>query len=171
MGGGNRIVLKEGAKVTGANISVIGNDNQIIFHKNSLVRDSDIVIRGNNCVFSLGSNSDTGVRSFFGIGEDGVALTIGQDCMFSSDCRFYTTDFHSIVDDKNDRVNSPNNIVIGDHVWLGSHVAILKNTFLEGNNIVGTGSVVKGQFIKNTVIAGNPARIIKKDTNWLRERI
>jgi len=38
---------------------------------------------------------------------------------------------------------------------------ILKGTVLEDNCVVGAGSVVCGKFPRNSVIAGNPAKIIR----------
>lgn len=52
---------------------------------------------------------------------------------------------------------------IGDFVWIGSRVVILPGVESIGrNSIVGAGSVVTKDVPEDTVIAGNPAKIIKK---------
>ena len=56
----------------------------------------------------------------------------------------------------------PKPITIGNNVWIGANVIVLKGTVLGDNTVVGTGSVVKGEYPSNCVIVGNPAKIIKR---------
>lgn len=53
-------------------------------------------------------------------------------------------------------------IVIGNNVFIGNNCTILPNTFIGDNSIVGAGSVVRGRFPENSVIIGNPAKVIMK---------
>lgn len=53
-------------------------------------------------------------------------------------------------------------ILIGAGSWLGINVTILQGTQIGKNCVVGAGSVVKGTFPDYCVIAGNPARVIKR---------
>ena len=53
-------------------------------------------------------------------------------------------------------------IVIKDDVWIGSKCILLSGTYLEKGCVVSAGSVVSGKFEPYSVIAGNPARVIKK---------
>ena len=53
-------------------------------------------------------------------------------------------------------------IVIGNNVFIGINCIILSNTSIGDNCIVGAGSVVRGNFPENSVIAGNPAQIVSK---------
>ena len=51
-------------------------------------------------------------------------------------------------------------IKIGNNVFIGINCIILLNTTIGDNCIVGAGSIVRGQFPDNSVIVGNPAKVI-----------
>lgn len=53
-------------------------------------------------------------------------------------------------------------IVISENVWIGSNVVILPGVKIGKNCIIGAGSVVTKSFGEDSVIAGNPAVLIKK---------
>lgn len=55
-------------------------------------------------------------------------------------------------------------IIIGNNVHIGINCTILLNTKIGDNCIVGAGSVVRGRFPENSVIAGNPAKVIMTTT-------
>lgn len=104
---------------------------------------------------------------------DGSYLKIGNGCMFSDGIDIRTTDNHSIIDmDTNKRVNYEEDITIGDNVWIGTRVNILKGVSLASGTIVGAGSLVtRNQEKANCIIAGNPAKIIRENVAWKMERI
>jgi len=51
-------------------------------------------------------------------------------------------------------------IKIGNNVFIGINCTILPNTEIGNNCIVGAGSVVRGKFQDNSVIIGNPAKVL-----------
>ncbi|MHC1733021.1 MAG: acyltransferase [Bacteroidales bacterium] len=51
-------------------------------------------------------------------------------------------------------------IKIGNNVFIGNNCTILPNTIVGDNSIVGAGSTVRGQFPENSVIVGNPAKVV-----------
>ncbi|MCZ8192279.1 MAG: DapH/DapD/GlmU-related protein, partial [Microcystis sp. LE19-338.1B] len=53
-------------------------------------------------------------------------------------------------------------VVIEDHVWIGFNVGILKGVTIGKGAIIGAGSVVTKDVEPFTVVAGNPAKIIKR---------
>ncbi len=53
-------------------------------------------------------------------------------------------------------------IYIGNNCFIGCNAIILKGTILGDGCVVGAGAVVAGKFEDNCVIAGNPARVIRR---------
>jgi len=53
-------------------------------------------------------------------------------------------------------------VAIGDRVWLGENVTILPGAKIGNGVIAAAGSIVRGTVPDNVIIAGAPAKIIKK---------
>jgi putative colanic acid biosynthesis acetyltransferase WcaF len=58
-------------------------------------------------------------------------------------------------------------VIIGHHVWIASRVTILPNITLANGTVVAAGSVVVKNTLENDIVAGNPARLVKKRSNSL----
>lgn len=71
-------------------------------------------------------------------------------------CRQCTTIGNKFDGDKD---NLP---IIGNNVTVGANVVIIGKIIIGDNSIIGAGSVVVKDVPENSVVAGNPARIIKK---------
>ena len=101
-------------------------------------------------------------------------VKIGNDCMFSYNIKFAVSDNHTIYNiDNPQKVNETKfGISIGNHVWIGHDVEILKDVVIPDNTVIGTRSLVNKQFSKpNTIIAGIPAKVVKENIGWDRRRV
>lgn len=123
---------------------------------------------------------------FFSVSDNGF-LKIGDDAFFNTNCyilcrenikignNFMASDNVYIRDNDGHRF-SVNNICnkfgpieIGDNVWLGRNVLVLKGVKIGDNVIVGAGSVVSKSIPANSIAAGNPAKVIKKGIiSWVK---
>jgi maltose O-acetyltransferase len=56
-------------------------------------------------------------------------------------------------------------ITIADNVWIGGNAILLPGVTVSENAVVGAGAVVSRDVPPNTVVAGNPARVIRKIDN------
>jgi acetyltransferase-like isoleucine patch superfamily enzyme len=56
-------------------------------------------------------------------------------------------------------------VILGDNVWIGAGATVLGATIGEWA-VVATGSVVTSDVPGEVVVAGNPARVVKKEVSW-----
>lgn len=175
----NLIVLGEKDILQNSQIYIKGNNNKVILYNNVGLKNCEVFIEDNNNLLEIGEGTQICGNTKFACIE-GKNIIIGKDCLFSSDITFRTGDSHSILEwngtlDKSmiqKRVNPSGNIIIGDRVWIGNSVIILKNTEIQHDSVIGTGAVVTKAFgCSNIVIGGNPARIIKRNISWIHKRI
>jgi acetyltransferase-like isoleucine patch superfamily enzyme len=94
-------------------------------------------------------------RTFIGAAK---LVTIGNNTMIAGEVRIMDTDLHGM--DGQTAQEKP--VTIGNHVWIGIRSIILKGVTIGDNAIVGAGSVVTKSIAPNTVVAGNPARLIRE---------
>lgn len=86
--------------------------------------------------------------------------------MVGANTKIIDHDFHSVdymerrTDARDHEISRP--IRIGDDCFIGCNSIILKGTHIGDRCIVGAGSVVHGVFENDCLIAGNPAKVIKK---------
>ena len=174
IGKGNNILIKD--TVTGAiNIFVYGDNNNITIDDNVFVYILDIFVGQNhknfgpvhNCNVQIGKGTSFESTQII-IKNSNAKLNIGKNCMFAFNITLYHTDSHPIFNlTSNKIINKIKTLHIGNHVWIGANVTILKNSFIADDCIVGWGSVVSGKFvIEHTVIGGNPAKPIKTNVTW-----
>jgi acetyltransferase-like isoleucine patch superfamily enzyme len=106
--------------------------------------------------------------------ESSVACTkridFGAGCMISWQVQIMDSDLHKVVSTLDLRHLNPDEPVdIGEHVWLGSRVTVLKGTRIGTGSVVATGAVCAGDLsLGNAVYGGVPARMIRKGVAWQR---
>lgn len=88
--------------------------------------------------------------------------------MFSWGIKIFASDTHAIYSSENKKLlNWGKEIIIGNHVWICMDATILKNSRIPPNSIVGASAVVAGNFQEeNSILAGNPARVVKRQVHW-----
>lgn len=93
-------------------------------------------------------------------------IVIGDHTNIGGNVKILDNDFHPVdpearlIDDKEQIGTVP--VQIGNNCFIGCNVLILKGSKIGDNCVVGAGAVVSGSFEDNCVIAGNPARVIRK---------
>ena len=88
-------------------------------------------------------------------------ITIGEDCAISHEVIIMDSDAHKL-----NGIKATKPICIGKHVWIGTRVTILKGVTIGDDAIIAAGSVVTKSVPPKTMVAGVPAKIIKKNVEW-----
>jgi len=170
-GNHNIIKLEKGVRLEHVTINIYGNHNRIYLSERVLMKDGEFYIEDDGNSIVIGK--DTALCGKVQLScIEGTGIKIGNDCLFSSEIIFRTGDSHSVVDMEGNRLNQSKDIILEDHVWVGSRVTVLKGVKISANSVIAAGSVVTRKFENiNVAIGGNPAKIIKREINWTRERI
>ena len=194
-GTNNAIDIDNSVILNNCKFDIIGNNNKIVINKSSILNNVTFFIRGNNNTiiiekrvrFNRGGSfwiedydceaivgeSTTFEDTHIAATEPNSKIIIGKDCMFANGIDLRTGDSHSIIDAiTKKRINYAQNIEIGNHVWIAAHASVLKGVSISDNSVVATRSVVTKSFSeKNILIGGIPAKKLKENINWDRERI
>lgn len=94
-------------------------------------------------------------------------ITIGSGCMIAEDTVISASDMHPVFDVATGaRINLAADIRIGDRVWLGARAMVMKGVSIGHDSVVGAGSIVTSAFGPNSLIGGNPARLIRSGVRW-----
>lgn len=97
-------------------------------------------------------------------------VTLGDNVYISLDAKFICHDgavlpFRKDIPD----LDITKKITVGNNVFIGIGACILPGVIIGNNCIIGAYSVVKKNVSDNSVVAGNPARLIKTTTQYLEK--
>lgn len=105
--------------------------------------------------------------------EGGAGITIEDDVLMGSGIHVYV-DKHmfeksdiAIIDQG---FHKSREVVIGNGCWIGANAIILPGVTIGRNSVVAAGSIVTRGVPDGVVVAGNPARIMKKIGKKSEER-
>ena len=129
---GDKVMLKEGVKICPT-------------HPDATIIIGDWTTIGYNvCIFSKSK------------------ISIGKNCLIAPFCYFVDSDHGTdlgVLIREQSMITAP--ITVGDDVWLGAGVTVIKGVTIGSGAIIAAGSVVTKDIPPNTVYAGSPAKFIK----------
>ena len=171
VGNNNTIEIKNEAVVSNLLIYVRGDNHKLTIGKNCIVKSGEIFFENENCEIVIGQKT-TIESARIAATEKNTKITIGDDCMLSYFIEIRTSDSHSIIDKETmKRINNAQNIVIGNHVWIGAYTLVLKGVTIGHDSIVGAKSLVNKSIPDSTIAAGIPAKVKRSNITWDRELI
>jgi maltose O-acetyltransferase len=91
-------------------------------------------------------------------------IEIGADCLFGPNVGIYDHD-HGFGDPMRPVWMQPHRtepVVIGSDVWIGANVVITAGARIGDRAVVGANSVVTGSVESGTLVAGAPARLVRR---------
>lgn len=164
-GKNNCLILEKGCRIYDSQIQFFGKNNTVKIEHDCVLKNVDIWISDGG-IIEVGHNTHFSGKTHIACIE-GKKVHIGERCLFSDTITFRTGDSHSILDSDGKRINKAKDIAIGDHVWIGQQVIVLKGSTVGADSIVGTGSLLTGKtYDSNSIIVGIPAKIVKQHVSW-----
>lgn len=111
--------------------------------------------------------------------NQGAVLRVGKYCSFAGDVKIFLGDNHrmdwlstfpfpAFADDwpavrgNRDYFYSKGDVVIGNDVWVGQEAFILSGVTIGHGAVLGARAVVTRNVDPYTIVAGNPAKVIRK---------
>lgn len=112
--------------------------------------------------FQLGRGVQIASGCFIAASIEG--LYIGDDVLIGPNCCILTShlNYDQLGVPLKDQGTTPQKVVIGKNVWVGANSIILPGTIIGNDVIVSAGSVVSGKVPANSLVLGNPAKVIFK---------
>jgi hypothetical protein len=189
----NRIVIE--ADVTGLGLRLVLNgtrDNTILIagqrqilrgafqfegHGNTVVCGeagttscaASAVLRSTEAGLFIGRGTTAGGVNLWLEGT-GTSLILGDDCMLSWGIRLLLADGHGMIDLRERAVlNTPRSIVVEPHVWIAQDALVMRGVCIGAGSIVGARAVVTRSVPRAAVVAGAPARVLRRDVSWTRQ--
>lgn len=108
----------------------------------------------------IGDNTAIGDRTEI---HAGSRIEIGKGCNIAWDVCIMDRDYHKF--NSSEEVIKP--VKICDNVWIGCNCIVLKGVTVGEGAVIAAGSVVTGDVPPKTLVAGNPAKVIKEDVYWI----
>ena len=166
----NIVRIGNGSIIKKTKFYIRGSNCQIIIGENVVLDRVSITLLDNNSFIIIGKNTEIGHGTSLCSGE-GKTIEIGDECLFSYNNELRNTDSHSIYDGEKTRVNPGRNIKIGNNVWVGQNCLFLKGAEIPDGCVVGARALVNKSFSeKNSLLVGMPAKMVKKNIFWDKNR-
>ncbi len=166
-----RVTTGSGTNLSGAKLTVrdatgcslsIGTDSNV---------EASLVLERDSAQIRIGSRTHVGGGTVLGSAQ---LIQIGDDVLIAFDTLITDHNSHSLnfaerkhdvrewIQGRKDWSRVPTAPVkIADKVWIGARAVILKGVNVGEGAVVGAGSVVTKDVPEWTIVAGNPARIIR----------
>lgn len=112
-----------------------------------------------------GGQISIGARTFINYNLtalDVARISIGEDCQIGPNVQLLTPTHPLDPQQRRDKLEAAEPIVIGDNVWLGGGVIVLPGVTIGDNTVVGAGAIVSKSLPANVVALGQPAKVVRE---------
>lgn len=127
-----------------------------------------------NTVFELKSNAVFESGYFTANGGSVIVIQkkakFGDDVMLGRNVIIYDSDFHQIVNRRDQITNYPQEIILEDHVWLTSNITVSKGVTIKKDSIITPQIVVRKDVPEGSILNGEvTGKVVINGANWSRD--
>ncbi|WP_354624992.1 sugar O-acetyltransferase [Psychromonas sp. MME2] len=112
-----------------------------------------------------GKTISIGEKTFINMGAmmlDNAPITIGKHVLIGPNAQFYTPSHPLDYRQRREWKTTCLPIVVEDDVWIGGNVVICQGVTIGARSVVAAGSVVTKNVAADTMVGGQPAKLIKR---------
>lgn len=163
----NIFIVAENVKVKNGEFNFYANGGTVFLgNHNRHVNCPTVRTWNDNSLIFFGDNTTS---NSLNISSKHDNILIGEDCMFATDVWIRNSDEHLIFDlDSLETINPAGEVIIYPHTWICQDALILKGTKIGTGSIVGAKSLVNKDVPNFSLVAGNPAKVLKSNVSWER---
>ena len=178
-GNNNKIIINENSKVISSLIWIIGDNNVLTLGQDNVVYNTEIGLEYSDN--KIKTHKKVLIGGFVQLGRiknntsmvciyacEGKKIELQKGVCVSDGVCMRTSDSHPIYNNTGERINYPEDINVGENVWIGSKASLLKGAGVGDNSIIAYRGLVTKDFSDNSnvILAGSPAKILKEEIKW-----
>lgn len=174
-GEGNSLIIDSPLHECSIDLRISGDHNVINIASCFAIKGLSIRVgnhvKAHKCKINIGKNFSIESHGNFILPNSGNVLAIGDNCMFSNMVTIRCGDSPHLLFDmiSGDYIDTSDGVFIGDHVWVGERVYITKKVSLPNDSLAAACAVVTKRFSENNIVlAGNPAKVVRRNVQWIR---
>lgn len=140
-------------------IFAMGENSKVIVHDSFAIYSGSRIYVNNNATLLLGSgyiNNNLNLSCF-------SRIEIGHNVVISENVSIRDSDNHNILNATHEKTKP---IIIGNQVWIGMNVTILKGITIGDGAIIAAGTVVNKDVPPNCLAGGIPVKVLKTNVEW-----
>lgn len=152
-------------------VDIYGTHTIIDIAKGGYLNISSDIHIGHGAIISVKERGQLTVGQNFAIsGTTSIVcsneITIGDNVQLSWDTLIMDSDAHHIIAEDGSELVNTGTITIGNKVWIAAGCTLLKGSHIKDHSVVGCKSLLNKAYEGNSLIAGSPAKVIRKITDW-----
>ncbi len=151
--------LNSPIRCDGAGIVTIHEDVMLGYAKAPRYGNGEILLQARKKTAAIDIGAGTAISNNVALVAN-ASIDIGERSLIGDFVLIIDSDFHDI-DKRRSSCGVVGPITIGDNVWLGSRVIVMKGVSIGRNSVIAAGSIVTKSIPENVLAGGIPAKIIR----------
>jgi acetyltransferase-like isoleucine patch superfamily enzyme len=168
LGAGCRLTIGPGARLWNCSLTIRGEGAELIIGADCALRHVRLSVEDRGSRLHVGAG--TSITGATLISQEGRLLQIGGDGMIAQHAELRNSDSHAIYDRHGTRINPPQDVMVGRHVWIGLNACIFKGAHIGDGAVIGAHALVTGAIPPACVAYGVPAAPRHTAIRWERGR-